>query len=50
MKRIFFALGIFIFLLFTFNSCMSAQHLGHANQEGRNYSNFGGGSHSDGCH
>ena len=58
MKRIFFALVIFIVLLITFTGCMSTRHLGYENPVGVNHSNHGGGnysgsgegSHSGGCH
>ena len=58
MKKILFALVIFVVLLITFTGCMSTRHLryenlvegNHSNHGGGNYSNSGGGSRSGGCH
>lgn len=58
MKKVFFALVIFVVLLISISSCMSTRHLGHESPGGGNHSNHGGGSypssggggHSSGCH
>lgn len=58
MKKIFFALVIFVVLLISFTGCMSSRHLryenpvggNNSNHGGGNYLGFGGGSHSGGCH